>query len=157
MWTFLIWKILTWIVGNLFFIFVWCFEIFQNRVEFFLQNSEYQIWQQIIFKREEESLASSLLNIICRQNWYQSKSDYMDRALVCLSFLWWHFFWGLKKKYLTHILGLIHAGTPLPKENICNSFLPLSILLSIYSFGSGVKVSLVLLHELLYWLSCLTY
>ena len=33
-----------------------------------------------IFKREEESLASSLLNIICRQNWYQSKSNYMDRA-----------------------------------------------------------------------------
>ena len=27
-----------------------------------------QFWQQIIFKREEESLASSLLNIICRQN-----------------------------------------------------------------------------------------
>ena len=40
----------------------------------------YQIWRQIIFKREEESLASSLLNIICYQNWYQSKSDYMDRA-----------------------------------------------------------------------------
>ena len=43
----------------------------------------YQIWRQIIFKREKESLASSLLNIICRQNWYQCKSDYMDRALVC--------------------------------------------------------------------------
>ena len=28
----------------------------------------------------EECLASSLLNIICYQNWYQSKSDYMDRA-----------------------------------------------------------------------------
>ena len=27
------------------------------------------------------SLASSLLNIIYYQNWYQSKSDYMDRAL----------------------------------------------------------------------------
>ena len=43
----------------------------------------YQIWQQIILKREEEteeSLASSLLNIICHQNWYQSKSDNMDRA-----------------------------------------------------------------------------
>ena len=40
----------------------------------------YQICQQIIFKREEQSLAYSLLNIICRQIWYQSKSDYMDRA-----------------------------------------------------------------------------
>ena len=38
--------------------------------------------EQIIFKREKESLASSLLNKICRQNWYQSKSDYMDRALI---------------------------------------------------------------------------
>ena len=27
------------------------------------------------------TLASSLLNIICRQIWYQSKSDYLDRAL----------------------------------------------------------------------------
>ena len=36
---------------------------------------------KVIFKREEESLASSLLNIICRQNGYQSKSDYMDRAI----------------------------------------------------------------------------
>ena len=34
-------------------------------------------WRHIIFKREEESLASSLLNIIFRQ----SKSDYMGRAL----------------------------------------------------------------------------
>ena len=33
-------------------------------------------------KKEEPSLASSLLNIICYQNWYQSKSDYMDRALA---------------------------------------------------------------------------
>ena len=45
--------------------------------------SWYQIWQQIIFKRKEESLASSLLNIICRQNWYQCKSDYvMDREFA---------------------------------------------------------------------------
>jgi len=29
----------------------------------------------------EKSRASSLLNIICRQIWYQRKSDYMDRAL----------------------------------------------------------------------------
>ena len=42
-----------------------------------------QMWrQQIIFKREEESLASSLLNIICLQNWYQSKSDYMDHPFA---------------------------------------------------------------------------
>ena len=40
----------------------------------------YQFWWQIIFKREWNSLASSLLNIICRQILYQSKSDYMDRA-----------------------------------------------------------------------------
>ena len=40
----------------------------------------YQFWRQIIFKREEESLVCSLLNIICRQIWYQSKSGYMDRA-----------------------------------------------------------------------------
>ena len=36
-----------------------------------------------MLKREEESLACSLLNIICRQIWYQSKSDYMDRASGC--------------------------------------------------------------------------
>ena len=46
----------------------------------------YQIWRQVIFKREEESLASSLLNIICRQNWYQHKSDYMDRAFMYYAF-----------------------------------------------------------------------
>ena len=46
----------------------------------------YQIWGQIIFKREEESLASSLLNIICCQNWYLSESDYMDRACVLCNF-----------------------------------------------------------------------
>ena len=40
----------------------------------------YQIWWQIIFKREQAKLSSSLLNIIYRQIWYQSKSDYMDRA-----------------------------------------------------------------------------
>ena len=34
-------------------------------------------------KKKEESLASSLLNIICHQNWYQRKSDYMDRAEGC--------------------------------------------------------------------------
>ena len=28
----------------------------------------YQIWRQIIFKREKKSLAFSLLNMICRQN-----------------------------------------------------------------------------------------
>ena len=32
------------------------------------------------------SIASSLLNIICRQIWYQSKSDYMDRAYGSTSF-----------------------------------------------------------------------
>ena len=40
----------------------------------------YQIWRQIIFKREQARLSSSLLNIICGQIWYQSKSDYLDRA-----------------------------------------------------------------------------
>ena len=35
----------------------------------------YQIWPQIMFKREEESQASSLSNVICCQNWYQRKSD----------------------------------------------------------------------------------
>ena len=40
----------------------------------------YQFCRHIIFKREEARLSSSLLNIICRQIWYQSKSDYMDRA-----------------------------------------------------------------------------
>ena len=43
----------------------------------------YQFWRQIIFKREEARLSSSLLNIICRQIWYQRKSDYMDRAWEC--------------------------------------------------------------------------
>ena len=38
----------------------------------------------IIFKREEARLPSSLLNIICRQLWYQSKSDYMDKASMLL-------------------------------------------------------------------------
>ena len=33
-----------------------------------------------IFKREEESLASSLLNILCYQNWYQLFYHYMDQA-----------------------------------------------------------------------------
>ena len=40
----------------------------------------YQFWWQIIFKREEARLSSSLLNKICRQIWYQSKSDYMDKV-----------------------------------------------------------------------------
>ena len=31
---------------------------------------------------QKRSLASSLLNILCRQIWYQCKSDYMDRASV---------------------------------------------------------------------------
>ena len=31
----------------------------------------YQFWRQIIFKREEARLSSSLLNIICYQIWYQ--------------------------------------------------------------------------------------
>ena len=44
-------------------------------------NFWYQIWKQILLKREEESLASSFFNIICCQIWYQRKSDYMDRAL----------------------------------------------------------------------------
>ena len=30
---------------------------------------------------KEKSLASSLWNIICYQIWYQTKSDYMDRAI----------------------------------------------------------------------------
>ena len=33
-----------------------------------------------MFKREEARLSSSLLNIICRQIWYQPKSDDMDSA-----------------------------------------------------------------------------
>ena len=46
----------------------------------------YEIWWQIILKRKDESLASSLWKIICHQNWYQSISDYMDRAIV-----WGHY------------------------------------------------------------------
>ena len=38
-------------------------------------------WRQIKFKREEARLPSSLLNINCCQIWYQSKSDYIDRAI----------------------------------------------------------------------------
>ena len=39
-------------------------------------------------QRKKESLASYLLNIICCQNWYKSKSDYTNRtwnyrALIC--------------------------------------------------------------------------
>ena len=43
-----------------------------------------QFWRQIIFKREKARLFFSLLNIICRQIWYQHKSDYMDRALISI-------------------------------------------------------------------------
>ena len=48
----------------------------------------YQIWRQIIFKREEESLACSLLSIICRQIWYQINMHYIDRALVTLCYIY---------------------------------------------------------------------
>ena len=54
-----------------------------------------------MFKREQARLFSFLMNIVCRQIWYQSKSDYMDWALVfsfssidlafwCLSVLFFH-------------------------------------------------------------------
>ena len=29
-----------------------------------------------------------------------------SKHLVCLSFLWWQFFWGKERKYFTHIPGL---------------------------------------------------
>ena len=37
---------------------------------------------------KEKRLSFSLLNIICRQIWYQSKSDYMDRAKDCKVLPW---------------------------------------------------------------------
>ena len=58
----------------------------------------YQIWRQIIFKREEESMASSLLNTIFRQNWYQCKSDYMDKAINSI------FIWLVKSSFPTKTL-----------------------------------------------------
>ena len=54
----------------------------------------------------KEKLSSSFLNIICRQNWYQSKSDYMDRALGA------HFLhWNKILNSESHDLGLLSLYT----------------------------------------------
>ena len=77
------------------------------------------MWGQIIFKREEESLVSSLLNKICRQNWYQSKSDYMNGASV--SKLHWYIVITLLSRcrpYIDIVRTLSSAG--------CNNNPPIS-------------------------------
>ena len=44
---------------------------------------------QLYSKEKRPGFSSSLLNIICRQIWYQCKSDYMDRApgSICTALL----------------------------------------------------------------------
>jgi hypothetical protein len=74
-------------------------------------------WQtEIIFKREEESLACSLLNMICHQNWYQRKSDYMDTALV-----FWNTQMGLLPRFLNGNCLKVQLATDCTKSDLCTS------------------------------------
>ena len=57
-----------------------------------------------------ESLVSSLLNINCPQNWYQSKSDYMDWAKELLLFKKTYFHCPVQWKKIEFV------------ESVCNHF-----------------------------------
>ena len=93
----------------------------------------YQTLLQITFKREEESLAPSLLNIICRQNWYQSKSDYMDRAYM---------YWSKLVQYCTIVKNFTSFCTSSSNPSHCTSIcysrihkVPVSLLLWQYGLS----------------------
>ena len=58
-----------------------CTEISKRRI--IMQATVYS-------KREEVWLSSSLLNIICRQIWSQSKSEYMNRSRIYQTILFFH-------------------------------------------------------------------
>ena len=59
-------------------------------------NIWYQIWYQIAFKKEDGRLASSLLNIICCQKWYQIFMHYMDQVGISFIsvFIWIYTFFS---------------------------------------------------------------